>query len=185
MSFDAASAFLVRRIRLFAGADHVRNGFPVSSPDREHVYHEHGLSVKPSLKIAAWLAGAALLVVVGVTASLWTFRQVEQAAAIRAHTHSLIDAASGLMSSLTDMETGQRGYLLTGDEAYLQPYLAEREKVTQSFDGLRATTLLAAAQRRLGALAPLLAAQLVDLDQSIELRRGQGFGEALTRLRHG
>jgi CHASE3 domain sensor protein len=38
---------------------------------------------------------------------------------------------SGVLSLLQDAETGQRGYLLTGDEAYLQPYEAAR----RSFDG--------------------------------------------------
>ena len=31
---------------------------------------------------------------------------------------------SGVLSLMQDAETGQRGYLLTGDEAYLQPYEA-------------------------------------------------------------
>src|ERR1051325_10185378 len=54
------------------------------------------------------------------------------------------------LSTLTDIETGQRGYLLTADESYLEPYRAglerlqsEKETIRQlrSIDGLNADRL--------------------------------------------
>ena len=36
---------------------------------------------------------------------------------------------SGILSLMQDAETSQRGYLLTGDEAYLQPYEAARRSI--------------------------------------------------------
>jgi CHASE3 domain sensor protein len=38
------------------------------------------------------------------------------------HTHLVLERLSGLIQSLTDAETAQRGYMITGDEAYLEPY---------------------------------------------------------------
>src|SRR5699024_8865578 len=38
------------------------------------------------------------------------------------HTHEVIKGMDRLLSLLKDAETGQRGYLLTGDVLYLQPY---------------------------------------------------------------
>jgi len=38
------------------------------------------------------------------------------------HTHQVRINLAGLMSELTDAETGQRGYLLTGNDSYLKPY---------------------------------------------------------------
>ncbi|WP_206483937.1 diguanylate cyclase [Thalassotalea sp. G2M2-11] len=38
------------------------------------------------------------------------------------HTHNVLMNAKSLLSHLKDAETGQRGYLLTEDTAYLQPY---------------------------------------------------------------
>ncbi len=35
------------------------------------------------------------------------------------------------------METGQRGYLLTGDESYLQPYTDAKSRIESRFAGLR------------------------------------------------
>ena len=38
------------------------------------------------------------------------------------HTHSVLIALDELLSTAQDAETGQRGYLLTGTQAYLEPY---------------------------------------------------------------
>ena len=71
--------------------------------------------MKTTHKIIAALAGAVLLVALAVAVAFWTFRQTEQAAEARRHTYVLINSAEDLLSALKDAETGQRGYLLTGD----------------------------------------------------------------------
>ncbi|MET0294975.1 MAG: CHASE3 domain-containing protein, partial [Phenylobacterium sp.] len=38
------------------------------------------------------------------------------------HTHTVIVALGELLSTVQDAETGQRGYILTGDDRYLEPY---------------------------------------------------------------
>jgi CHASE3 domain sensor protein len=43
---------------------------------------------------------------------------------------------SGVLKDLTDMETGQRGYL-TGDPSYLQPYTDAKGRIGTDFAGLR------------------------------------------------
>src|SRR6266481_4013912 len=45
---------------------------------------------------------------------------------------------SSVLKDLTDMETGQRGYLLTGDPAYLQPYADAKGRIGTDFVSLRA-----------------------------------------------
>src|SRR5437588_5852579 len=45
------------------------------------------------------------------------------------------------LSSLTDTETGQRGYLLTGEEPYLQPYTHARAMVRTKLEGLQRLVL--------------------------------------------
>src|SRR5260370_209607 len=44
---------------------------------------------------------------------------------------------SGALKDLTDMETGQRGYLLTSDQSYLQPYTAAKDRIETDFATLR------------------------------------------------
>lgn len=46
------------------------------------------------------------------------------------------------MSALKDAETGQRGYILSGDETYLEPYLAQRDGIENHLLLLKQTTLL-------------------------------------------
>src|SRR5580693_1186687 len=38
------------------------------------------------------------------------------------HTHQVRAELADLLSELKDAETGQRGYIITGDESYLEPY---------------------------------------------------------------
>jgi CHASE3 domain sensor protein len=45
-------------------------------------------------------------------------------------TFAVIGAANRVLHNLEDAETGQRGYLLTGDESYLKPY----QKATHDLD---------------------------------------------------
>ena len=46
-------------------------------------------------------------------------------------------AINSLVRQILDAETGQRGYLLTGDERYLQPYDMTSKNVNQNLDVLR------------------------------------------------
>ena len=129
--------------------------------------------MKNSHKIAASLAVAALLVTLGVVAFFWSFSQIEGAAEARKHTKVIIDSAEDLLSKLRDAETGQRGYSLTGDEAYLEPYLAVRSSISGHLKELRQLTSISAAQKHLDALAPLIDAKLAEIAHIIELRRNK------------
>src|SRR5690349_23104359 len=44
---------------------------------------------------------------------------------------------SAVLRDLTDMETGQRGYLLTADPSYLQPYNDAKSRIDADFARLR------------------------------------------------
>ena len=39
-----------------------------------------------------------------------------------AHTYQVIGEIEGVLSTLKDAETGERGYIITGSDAYLEPY---------------------------------------------------------------
>jgi two-component system CheB/CheR fusion protein len=128
--------------------------------------------MKNIYRIIYWLAGAAIVIAVMVTAvSIWTFSQSEQAAKARDHTRLVISGANGLLSELLDAETGQRGYALTGHETFLVPYLSVRDKVSGRLKELRQITSIDAAQKSLDALAPLIVAKMAEMARVIELRR--------------
>src|SRR5271169_961436 len=80
-------------------------------------------------KIIALLAGTTLLVALAVVVSFWAFRQIGESAEARKHNNMVLGSASDLLSSLKDAETGERGYLITGDEAFLEPYSAVKNSI--------------------------------------------------------
>eukprot|EP01030_Chromulinospumella_sphaerica_P021537 gene21537-21484_t len=53
------------------------------------------------------------------------------------HTFEVLDTARGLFSLVQDAENGQRGYILTGDETYLEPYLVADAKLPTESERLR------------------------------------------------
>jgi CheY-like chemotaxis protein/CHASE3 domain sensor protein len=80
-----------------------------------------------------------------------------------------------LLSTLKDAETGQRGYLLTGREEYLAPYIDAKHALPAEFSSLTALLDRDPAQRaRLETLKALGTEKMDELNQTVELkRRGQ------------
>ena len=70
----------------------------------------------------AVLAGAAVILAGMVLLLLRDFRRAEDAERGVLHTYQVSNSAQSLRSLMMDAETGQRGYLLTGDERFLAPY---------------------------------------------------------------
>src|SRR5207302_2122130 len=57
-----------------------------------------------------------------------------------AHTYAVIDQTQDAFKNLVNMETGYRGFLLTGDGAFLEPYVSGRLAFTQDLTQLKAIT---------------------------------------------
>src|SRR4051794_28646326 len=64
------------------------------------------------------------------------------------HTHEVRTKLSDLISSLKDVETGQRGFVISGEENFLEPYRAALPDVTKTVAELRALTADNDAQQR-------------------------------------
>ncbi len=126
-----------------------------------------------------------MLLMLGVALSFFAFGRIEKAAAARRHTFVVIDSANDLLSKLKDAETSQRGYLLTGDKAFLELYLAVRYDIGGSLDKLRRSASIRAADKYLDAMAPLIAAKLAELSSVIELRRKQNLAAVIAVVRGG
>ena len=141
--------------------------------------------MKASHKIIASLTGAGLLVALAVATSFWSFRQIEDSAAMRKHSRVVLSSSNSLLSELKDAETGQRGYVLTGDESFLQPYLAVRTDITKHVQELRQLTQISAAQKHLDAIASAIDTKMAELARVIELRRSNSMAAALVVVRDG
>ncbi len=96
-----------------------------------------------------------------------------------AHTHEVLTALSNLLSDLGDAETGMRGYLITGELPYREPYDQALLRIQSQLDHVRQLT--ADNDRQQARLAPLeraIAARLADLETAVRLRQDEGFEPA-------
>lgn len=102
--------------------------------------------------------------------------------------HAVVESSAALLTRVIDAETGQRAYLLTGDETFLEPYRGARTEINRYIDTLRLLTPDDPAQRvRLGEIESLIPARFAYLDSGIALRRSGATAEAVnpTRLLAG
>ena len=98
------------------------------------------------------------------------------------HTHDVLEHLAVALSLLKDAETGQRGYLITGDESFLQPYQEAGTDLPKTINELRELTSdNSAQQKRIAQAEPLIAAKLAELKQTIDLRR-KGDVEQATKV---
>jgi CHASE3 domain sensor protein len=96
------------------------------------------------------------------------------------HSHEVIDALDELLSSTQDAETGQRGFLLTGDEKYLEPYNNVASTLPSQIDRIaQLTSDDPTQQARIASLRQLVEAKFAELSETIELRRAHGADAAL------
>ncbi len=81
-------------------------------------------------------------------------------------------ALNELKQTILDAETGQRGYLLTGDERYLEPYTKAINQVNQQLDRLRVIfTPYKDQLDDFGILSRHISRKLAELDLSLRMRR--------------
>lgn len=99
------------------------------------------------------------------------------------HTHEVLTALDDLLSTTQDAETGQRGFLLTGNERYLEPYEAAVSAAGARLDAIATLTKDNPVQQ--GNLVPLrrhVAAKLIELRETVALRQSDGAEAALAMV---
>ncbi len=78
------------------------------------------------------------------------------------HAYKVILQTSALEKFIKEAETGQRGYLLTNDSSFLEPYLRIRADIKPGYDSLRRLTVDNNQQQQLLNKAGLLMNKLID-----------------------
>jgi PAS domain S-box-containing protein len=97
-----------------------------------------------------------------------------------AHRHDqIIELANALLSDLKDAETGQRGYLLTGKEEYLEPYRISANSINADLSAL-AALYTTSEQTQVDRTRALVQEKLLELRETINLRRTGGITAALS-----
>jgi hypothetical protein len=87
-------------------------------------------------------------------------------------THRVIEQAQRLRTHVIDLESGERGYVITGLDAFLEPYQSGRVGVEHDLPRLRKLTRdNPDQQRRLDSLETLIHQRIAVAERQIELRR--------------
>lgn len=138
-------------------------------------------------RMEAWATlGLALVMTFFVATGMIAWRNVEVLRANNRqiiHTHQVIVAVDEVLTAAQDAETGQRGYLLTGNIQYLQPYETATRTLGRRLDEVSALTDDSPAQQaHLTQLRRHLDAKLTELDATLQARRTEGIQAALARI---
>jgi PAS domain S-box-containing protein len=132
----------------------------------------------------------AILILLGILASAMISLQafIESNNQV-SHTLIVQGILDETLALLTDAETGARGYVITGDEVFLEPYNAAvtaENGIQKHLQDLRELTSdNPKQQKRLDLLEALTANKLATVEQNIELRRNSGFDAAQAAVLSG
>jgi methyl-accepting chemotaxis protein len=125
-----------------------------------------------------------LLITIGIGSVLyWGITSSQDRERWVAHTHTVINEADELMIQLLNMETGERGFALTDDEAFLEPYESGWQTYQEHYNTLHELVSdNPAQQNRLESINEEVRAWKADvLDYVIALRRQVNDDEAEIR----
>jgi CHASE3 domain sensor protein len=126
-------------------------------------------------KIALRLVAVTLIAFMALNAYLAInrLRLIQQSAALTLESSAIHANVSSVLQALTDMETGQRGYLLTGNSDYLVPYTEGKNRIGTDFASLRAGLANRTEQERSieSKLESLAASKQSEMERTISLRQ--------------
>ncbi|NKF20999.1 response regulator [Solimonas marina] len=132
----------------------------------------------PPGSFAGFLVAIVAVVLIAVF-SYQTLQVRAQASADVDRVGDALDAMKQLLSTLTDGETGQRGYLLTRDERYLEPYMHARAEWPAQIKRLRELLPDARSKQHVDAVEQLITAKFDELAVSIQAQRDGDTAKAL------
>jgi PAS domain S-box-containing protein len=125
------------------------------------------------------------LAAIGLVSYLSVVRLTEDAAWVE-HTHEVLGSLELLLAGVADSERAERGYIITGDESYLDAY---REGAAVAEAHMRRVRSLTkdnrAQQQRLDLMLPLVTARLAQLRAVMQVRQDKGFAAAQTEVLSG
>lgn len=133
--------------------------------------------------VAVGLAVALLFFILSTAVAIYTTQLLKTSNQGVVQTHNVIVAIDLLLADVQDAETGQRGFLLTGEEPYLEPY---HRAVSQVQNRLRLVEGLVSSddgQRgRVEELRGYVTSKFRELEETLRTYRAQGQAAALAMV---
>jgi CHASE3 domain sensor protein len=138
------------------------------------------LNMSQRSKLAAIITTTGAVMIASLLLILFIGRAAINGNADLVRYHTVIGGLQETLSTLKDAETGQRGYLLTGEDKYLAPYDQAIVSIHREFETLQAEARGGElSEQDVARLGQLTTQKLAELRQTITLRRNQGLPAAL------
>ncbi|HET6326235.1 MAG TPA: CHASE3 domain-containing protein [Planctomycetaceae bacterium] len=130
--------------------------------------------------------GVGLIVAVLVLNGADGFRQARQMhvdANWVAHTHEVLETLAQILSGVKDAETGVRGFVITGEDRYLEPYRRARSSIDEQVEkGASLTSDNPTQQAQFPKLRALVTSELDELEKIVAARKPAGDNDAAKAL---
>jgi CHASE3 domain sensor protein len=140
-----------------------------------YLFHVQGWCNQMIRKIALRLVALTLIAFMALNAylAISRLRRIQKSAALTQESSTTQGNISAVLQALTDMETGQRGYLLTGNSDYLLPYTDGKNRIGTDLATLRAGLASRTEQERSieSKLESLAASKQAEMERTIGLRQ--------------
>ncbi len=139
--------------------------------------------LRMDLSVSLGLSLVAVFFIISGIVSYINIRTLNRDAEQIAHTHEVLLGLNNVLSTMKDAETGQRGYIITGQESYLEPYSNASTIIEEQV--LRIEQLTKDnpdQQRRIAPLKSHIAAKFQELGAGIEKRRGEGLQAGIAQV---
>ncbi len=132
-------------------------------------------------KVATGLVVVFLFFILSTAVAIFTAQQLKASNASVAQTHDVIVAIDLLLIDIQDAETGQRGFLLTGDERYHEAYTAAVSLVSNRMQLIEGLLSSDEAQRwRFEELKGFITTRFQELERILGTYRSDGRGAAIS-----
>ena len=120
----------------------------------------------------------------------WKLQQVTKLAAQDSqwvtHTHEVLESLGQVLATMVDIETGQRGFVITKREEFLEPFQSGTLRISQLIQQLRTLTAdNPVQQRNLDTLEGLIRSKINFADEVIHLQKDIGSEAAIEKVRMG
>jgi signal transduction histidine kinase/CheY-like chemotaxis protein/CHASE3 domain sensor protein/HAMP domain-containing protein len=139
------------------------------------------LSLKSNLRLGLGLS--LIILIISSYASFISIRNLIRSSDEVSHSNQVISGVDNLVSYLKDAETGQRGYLLTNNKVFLDPYIGAKEKVNNLTSSLLILTKdNNYQQRKLRDLKQIIDSRLKIIDETIAIKEKGGNIDEATLL---
>ena len=129
-----------------------------------------------------YLVAGIFLLVIGVF-SYVSVNSIDNTTHLVDHTYQVITSVNQVTATLINAETGERGYVITGDASYLEPYNSAQASLDSEIKTLRdLTSDNPTQQQNIDVLQKLAADKMALNATTIQLRTTQGFEAAQTAV---